>query len=389
MRSVDYKIMKSSKKYIVNNARLEISYDDMKNEYTICNNNQEQGVINFCGEYNIASGKKKEDFYSEDEIARMKKVLCQIMILFRKKRDTSQRIIIILNKYTIKKKIEKKHKEIQHNTEVYFSFSYIVYNESGKVIASKYYITDYLDYEYFAQKLILDFDYIVTFKKSFHFSKENIILKDEAASKFFHEFIGHLLEEDHFIISPIRNMLGKKIFPENLSIFENTNTKSDFDDLGNKIKKDICLVRNGVVCNLLTLSDQPHGLNCENTGNAIINSYNDRFIPRMRSMQIELPFDKQKNVFSGVLIEDFDVCEMNPVEGVIAFTANKSFSIQDGEIKEALKRFTFLLSIYDLINAEITAIGDEVEYIHYCIKNNQNIFTKFKCNSVIVRLKDG
>lgn len=381
--------MKSSKKYIVNNARLEISYDDMKNEYIICNNNQEKGVINFCGEYNIASGMKKEYFHSEDEIARIKKILYQIMLLFRKTRDTSQRIMIILNKYTIKKKIEKNHKEIQHNTEVYFSFSYIVYNESGKVIASKYYIADYLDYEYFAQKLILDYDYIVTTKNKFHFSKENIMLKNEAASKFFHEFIGHLLEEDHFIISPIRNMLGEKIFPENLSIYENINIKSDFDDLGNKIKKDVCLVRNGVVCNLLTLSNQPHGLNCENTGNAIINSYNDRFIPRMRSMQIELPLDKQEKVFSGVLIEDFDVCEMNPAEGVIAFTVNKSYRIQDGEIKGALKHFTFLLSIYDLINAEITAIGDEAEYINYCIKNNQNIFTKCKCNSVIVRLKDG
>ncbi len=388
MRSVDYKTMKYSKKYIVNNARLEILYDDIIDEYVICNNNQEKGLINFYGEYNIASGKKKEDFYSEDEIARIKNILYQIMLLFRKKRNTSQKIISILNEYCIEKKITENSREVQNTTEVFFSFTYIVHNESGKVIASKYYITDHLDYKYFAQKLILDFDYIVIPKKNFNFSKENIILKNEAASKFFHEFIGHLLEEDHFIISPIRNMLGKKIFPPNLNIYENINIVNDFDDLGNKIKKDICLVRNGVVCNLLTLSNQSHGLNCENTGNAIIDSYNDRFSPRMRSMQIELPLDKQEDIFSGVLIEDFDVCEMNPAEGVIAFTVNKSYSIQAGEVQEALKSFTFLLSIYDLTDAEITAIGDEEEYIHYCIKNNQNIFTKCKCNSVIMRLKD-
>lgn len=381
--------MKYLRNCTINNAIFEISYNNSTKEFNIHNNNQINGIVSLNDEgFILANGNKEQKYYNKEQIENVKSILIKIMRRFEKKYTVQHKIVIVLNNYSVRKRINQSDTMLQKSVENYYAFSYIIYNRSDNIIASRYYVAEQLNEKLFADRLIDDYAYFLTPQNTFVYSDENLILSSEAASKFFHEFIGHLLEEDHFAISPLRYKFGTRVFPKNLNIFENVNVQYKYDDMGNIIKRNVCLVKDGVICNLLTDKNKPHGYECTNTGNAIINSYIDRFIPRMRSMQVVLSTKAKDKELSGIYIKDLDTCEMNAEEGVIAFTASKSYILKQGKVMDCLSRFTFLLSVFDLNKAEISSVGQSTKYVHYCIKNNQKVFTKCKCSSVIVRFNN-
>lgn len=375
--------MKYSKKCVIRNSELEISYDYLKDEYTTGN------ISNTCGEAKIIDNSilytknEQEEFNYEAEIEEIKYSLKRIMEEFEKKWGRKSKVIVVLIKNTITKTIYQ-YKVIQKHMEKYYSFTYVFYSETDQLLASKYYIDNSINIRKFATVLIEDYKYLRLEKISYQHSGGDLLLEGEAASKFFHEFIGHLLEEDHFVISPIRDKFKQKVFPKQLNVLENVDINISYDDLSNEIEKNIFLVEKGVINNLLSIKDNPHGLMCNNTGNAVINCYSDRFIPRMRSMDIDLPMVSINN-FTGVRIEDFDASEMNPTEGIITFMVNRALYLHKGIVISVLKRFPIHFSIFDLVNIEMYALGEKKKYIHYCIKNNQKVFTKSKCSSLILR----
>lgn len=193
--------------------------------------------------------------------------------------------------------------------------------------------------------------------------KYDLIFNPYSSGTFFHEIIGHILEEDNFEFSKVSEK--KLICPKNINIYENYNCNQIEDDIGGKIYSNIPLIINGNLTHTLS------------SGNYQTEEYDKIPIPRMRSMYIYSTCSE--NISSNdnsIFIEDILYAECNYYTGDITLFVNKAYSISNNNISY-LHPFTIMFNV--LYFNEFLVFMDNKKELHkrLCCKNGSIITVDF------------
>lgn len=177
------------------------------------------------------------------------------------------------------------------------------------------------------------------------------IFSQEVAGYFFHECIGHILEEDLFRISKYK--LGDVFFKNKLNIYENWIRESTYDDLGNEIREKICLVRDGRIENYLSGYNAPESI-C--SGNAFTE---EAYLPpkiRMSNMFVEgsdTTMNLFENIAEAIYIKELSGGECDPFTGEVGLCVKKACYISNGRIDYVYEPFSLLFNLRNLEKVEI------------------------------------
>ena len=184
------------------------------------------------------------------------------------------------------------------------------------------------------------------------------IFSAQAAGFFFHECIGHLLEEEQFRMSGFK--IGDRLFNADISIFENREIENALDDYEQQIKNNVCLINKGQIFNILSAS-----VKTGSSGNAYTQEPTIEPMVRMNCMyvedgkSIENIFD---NVINGIFITEISCGEYNPLNGEIGLSINKAYKVIDGKSTEAYMPFSILFNISDFLENHI-ALDNKYETV--------------------------
>lgn len=270
-------------------------------------------------------------------------------------------ILALQNKYCYEKyvsdvAIEETIVQKLHNnkfgSEKYYTVVYNIFNNAiNKRIANEFMVFECLNNETIEcvsnrirnEIIWNDIDKI----KCENISKQWIFAA-QAAGFFFHECIGHLLEEEQFRIS--RYSIGDYIFDSDIDVFENWEVDECLDDYDQTIEKKICLISNGQIRNVLTANMEG------GSGNACTQEPFIEPMSRMNDMYVRSnnPIeDELDNVKDGIYIEEITCGEYNPINGEIGLSISKSYQIVSGIKTVGYKPMSILFSLNDLIGNNI------------------------------------
>ncbi|HEK9103814.1 hypothetical protein KFD70_26895 [Bacillus pfraonensis] len=272
-----------------------------------------------------------------------------------------------------------------------------------------YYIISY-NIDQFGINLISDFQVIERINKDsihgvlaaikneinwFHSAKKSlpndldpceVVFNSYSSGLFFHEFLGHFLETDHFFRSPLNRGNVRK-FSKELTILENYNTSETFDDNGDPITKNISLIRNGEILHLLSSrSDQQHS---HNTGNGRRENPKMPVITRMRSMFIQPGRTSEENhiktINKGIYIHKIGMGEVNIFTGDFSVEVSQASLIESGKFTAPLEPFYLYLDVRHFFDKEIVFCSNSNEYHSLCGKKGATVKVKYISPSIIIK----
>ena len=213
-----------------------------------------------------------------------------------------------------------------------------------------------------------------------------VVFSSCSSGLFFHEFLGHFLETDHFFRSPLnRGRLWK--FSRELTIFENYHTLEIFDDNGDPITKNIPLIKNGEILHLLSSrSDQQYSYN---TGNGRRENLKMPVITRMRSMFIQPGNASEENyiktINKGIYIHKIGMGEVNIFTGDFSVEVSQAHLIELGQLTVPLEPFHMYLDINKFLDKEIIFCNNSNEYHSLCGKKGATVKIKYNSPSIIIK----
>lgn len=275
-------------------------------------------------------------------------VFCFIDKIVRKTIDPVLQIDVAIEENYIYKKYYDGRKTKEH----YFTVGYNVVDKScGKSIANEFMVFNALD-SYAFKRLLDKIQYEMKWNKIDKIQCETVptkwIFSATAAGFFFHECIGHLLEEEQFNFFGLQ--VGDKLLNAPIDIFENWKSKYKIDDFDMPVMMDICLVRKGKIVNAISANMT------KSSGNAYTQ---EPFVEPMARMNCMYVTSKEQinNIFfgveEGIYFDEITSGEFNPINGEIGLSIVKASRVVNGELKEAYEPMTILFNIKDLLKNEI------------------------------------
>ncbi|HHA6081282.1 TPA: metallopeptidase TldD-related protein [Staphylococcus aureus] len=275
--------------------------------------------------------------------------------------------------------------------ETYYIFSFnIIYN--NKSIINDYFVINYI------KDIKKKIDRMTEYLENYFLEKEhikdiykkNIKFNSESTGFFFHEFVGHFLEEDFYYKSPLCNKKKEPFFPENLNIIENyLITNKVQDDMNDVVEKNIHLIENGKIKNVLSthLSSTLYN-NKKISGNTVITSDKTCLHPRMNHMYVYNSCKKEITYDIDLYIDKISMGEVNTFTGDFSIEVISSYSIKDKE-KKSYYPFMLNFNILDMINYKIDLNDDYETYENLCFKSGSVCKVRYTCPSLILNLKSG
>lgn len=214
----------------------------------------------------------------------------------------------------------------------------------------------------------------------------NVVFNSYSSGLFFHEFLGHFLETDHFFRSPLNREKVCK-FSQELTILENYRILESFDDNGDPITKNIPLIRNGEILRLLSSrSDQQHS---HNTGNGRRENLKMPVITRMRSMFVQPGRISEENhiktINKGIYIHKIGMGEVNIFTGDFSVEVSQASLIESGRFTASLEPFHLYLDIRNFFDKEIVFCSNSNEYHSLCGKKGATVKVKYISPSIIIK----
>lgn len=273
----------------------------------------------------------------------------------------------------------------------YYIFGYSLYKEDS-VLRSDFKILDKLNkltIDSIVNLLISEINW--TRKKKYRVKeddKRKVVLKNTAAGIFFHECIGHFLEADYYKVSPIRLLKNKKLFPNNVNTYENYNVNFDKDEFSNNISKNIQIIKEGYISNILNNNKYSKLFLNNSTGNNSIELIDIYSSPRMRSMFVE-PEDNNlddliENIDKGIFIENISLGEVDVFSGEFSVLVDKSYKIINGYLTDPIEEFRLNYNIKDLVKMNIKLCNDLNEECNLCGKSGNIVKVKYCTPSMLL-----
>ncbi|KAB5597575.1 TldD/PmbA family protein [Vibrio parahaemolyticus] len=215
--------------------------------------------------------------------------------------------------------------------------------------------------------------------------KENLVLSPQAAGIFFHEVVGHQLEEKN-LPSDIKN----KIFNPLLNIWNMPVSKTLFgsflfDDIGN-MAKDTKLVSNGIITGLITDNTISPSFN-----NSICLRRQDyRFPPvqRMSNIYVEPGTKTIKQLIvdckTGIYIEKCIEGNFDPVLCDYSIKVTEAYRIKDGRLGASLSPFTIYGNTFSDLQ-KIGGIGNKtVDQATFCFGSGVTLPVGMRSPAVLI-----
>ena len=260
-------------------------------------------------------------------------------------------------------RIYKQFGNTSEKKEKYYTVTYNLFSESsGKSFANEFLVFDELDQDaensLFAKvmdEIAWNNMQLVEYEKN----QKQWIFSAQAAGFFFHECIGHLLEEEQFVLSDYR--VGDVLFQSPISIIENYETTLERDDCGADVVSNLPIVERGKIINIITAYQMPY------SGNAYTQEAYAEPLARMNAMYVKASKTEDNivsNVAEGVFIREISSGEYNPINGEIGLVISKANKIKNGILCECYQQINLLFNIKDLLGADISLSNN------YCMVNS-------------------
>ena len=227
--------------------------------------------------------------------------------------------------------------------------------------------------------------------RTLDFAKNNIpvtpgdyvcVLSPSVTSVFTHESFGHKSEADLMLNDKtLRDewTMGKQVANPKVSIIDEGDNLyhgyCPYDDEGNK-KKDVYLIKDGILSGRLHDAKSAAILGEEPTGNARAQDYNNAPMVRMTNTYMLAGPDKAEDIIKGVK-DGIYVYDWNYGTGNSTFTIQpqKCYRIRDGKICEPLRVNVVTGNVFQTL-FDIDAVGDDLQFFSgTCGKNGQELPT--------------
>ncbi|MCR4733859.1 MAG: TldD/PmbA family protein [Treponema sp.] len=227
--------------------------------------------------------------------------------------------------------------------------------------------------------------------RAIDFAKNNIpaeagehvcVLSPNVTAVFTHESFGHKSESD-FMLNDKKLQeewtMGKLVANEKVSIVDEGDSMEHgycpYDDEGNR-KKEVWLIKDGILCGRLHDAKSAAILKEEVTGNARAQDYNNRPMVRMTNTYMKAGNESPEEIIRGVK-DGLYIYDFNYGTGQSTFTIQpkKSYRIRDGKIAEAVHINVITGNVFQTL-FDIDAVGNDLEFFSgTCGKNGQSLPT--------------
>ncbi len=284
---------------------------------------------------------------------------------------------------------------LSHIREVYYVMSYSIYNEL-KLIASEFMVSDSFSdlLDKISNTILAEAKWNSLEKEKVVYSSDyTLVFKNKASGILFHECIGHFLEADHFHNSPIRLLKDKRLFSDNITIYENYNDLRKVDDENSFVNDSLMLINNGVIENVLCNKYLSLTHNIKATGNAI--TENPQIAPkiRMTNMLVKpgtVDLDtKLKAIEKGIYIEEISLGEVDVYSGSFSILVSKAYKLLNGKVLNPVDEFTLSFNIRDLIQFNIDVCNDILSQANLCGKLGAVVKVNYSSPSIIINTLSG
>ena len=225
--------------------------------------------------------------------------------------------------------------------------------------------------------------------RAIDFAKNNVpvepgeyvcVLSPTVTSVFTHESFGHKSEADFMLNDKALQeewTMGKLVANKKVSIIDEGDSMHHgycpYDDEGNK-KKDVWLIKDGILSGRLHDARSAATLNEEPTGNARAQNYNFAPMVRMTNTYMAAGTDDPEKIIKGVK-DGIYIYDWNYGTGQSTFTIQpqKCYRIRNGKICEPLFVNVVTGNVFQTL-FDIDAVGNDLKFFSgSCGKNDQSI----------------
>jgi len=228
-------------------------------------------------------------------------------------------------------------------------------------------------------------------ERALDFAKNNVsiepgeytcVLSPAVTAVFTHESFGHKSESDFMLNDKTLQQewtIGKEVASRNVSIVDEGDSMEHgycpYDDEGNR-KKEVWLIKDGILSGRLHDAKSAAVLKEEPTGNARAQDYNNSPMVRMTNTYMKAGKEDPEEIIRSVK-DGIYVYDINYGTGQSTFTIQpqKCYRIRDGKIAEPLHVNVISGSVFQAL-FDIEAVGNDFEFFSgMCGKNGQNLPT--------------
>ncbi|TXT57723.1 MAG: hypothetical protein BAJATHORv1_10427 [Candidatus Thorarchaeota archaeon] len=198
-----------------------------------------------------------------------------------------------------------------------------------------------------------------------------------------HEAFGHACEADGFLAhaTVLEDKLDMSVGPDHLNISDDPTIPEmrgsfEYDWEGTKTQKR-CLVKDGILTELLHSLETASRLDMTTNGSARAQSFMDVPIPRMSNTFME-PGDWERDEIiaetkNGILLCNFNYGYTEPAKGQFMFQASHGYMIENGELGQMVRDVSLAGQILDILS-KIDAVGNDFQLeAGTCGKNGQSV----------------
>ena len=213
-----------------------------------------------------------------------------------------------------------------------------------------------------------------------------VILGDRIGGLLAHEAVGHAAEADTVLSgdSIFEGRRGEKLASEEVTLVDDPTLEERFgsfryDDEGVKAGRTE-IIREGVLNSFLHSRETASRMGCEDTGNGRADSYGSRPIVRMSNTFFESGGCSREELVEsidrGLIINGFKGGQVSTKEGNFTFGASHGYLVEDGEIKQMVRRPNLSGRTLKVLK-NISMVGEDLSVGDpgFCGKDGQSVST--------------
>ncbi len=209
------------------------------------------------------------------------------------------------------------------------------------------------------------------------------VFSSRAAGFLLNEAVSHFFEADLNSKTLFSSLIGEKIAPENITIFDAGPIPEEalFDDEGFEPLKPVVIVDKGKVVNLLTNLKSAFALSLKRTGNARRKSFRTTPVTGVFSLNLS-PSDYDENelisrVPFGIYINRLEDGYLSLKKNIFSFPVSEGYLIREGKICEPLSGIRISQKTPHFLN-EIRLIGNNPEMFGGIRVKGENYYRTFE-----------